>query len=73
MEGQLASLFTVSFVMSLGGRGKEEGLIKRTNSPSCGVKVLAGRPDGESNLLYLGGEGGDAGEGGVKQTVVDLI
>jgi hypothetical protein len=56
--------------MILSGRGKEEGL---TNSPSCGVKVLAGRPNSESNLLYLGGEGGDAGEGGVKQTVVDLV
>lgn len=46
---------------------------RRTNSPSGGVKVLAGRPDRQGDLLDLRGEGRDAGKGDVEQAVVDLV
>jgi hypothetical protein len=46
---------------------------ERTDSPSSGIKVLAGRPDRQGDLLDLGRQRRDAGEGNVEQAVVDLV
>jgi hypothetical protein len=46
---------------------------QRTNSPACGIKVLASRSHSQSQLLDFGGESGDASKGNVEETVVHLI
>jgi len=72
--GQGANLFC--FVCELrpySRLGHCDGRKRRTNSPSRGVKVLAGRPDRQGDLLDLRGKGRDAGEGDVKQAVIDLV
>lgn len=46
---------------------------RRTDAPAGGVKVLAGGTDSECDFFYLGGEGGDAGEGDVVEAVVDFV
>src|SRR6187551_1130363 len=45
----------------------------QTDAPAGGVKVLAGRTDGEGDLLHLGGQSSDAGEGDVVEAVVDFV
>lgn len=68
MAGPLANLHTL---ISTSGATKWAG--RRTNSPPRGVKVLAGRPDRQGDLLDLRRQRRDAGEGDVVQAVVDLV
>ena len=48
------------------------GADKPSDSPPCGVEVLAGGADGEGEFGDLGGEGGYASERNVIEAVVYL-
>ena len=45
---------------------------EKTDPPARRVEVLAGRADCEGESSCGGGKGGDSGEGGVAELVIDL-
>ena len=49
------------------------GAHEEADAPARGVEVLAGGADGDGSGGEFGGEGRDAGEGDVVETVVNLI
>lgn len=44
-----------------------------SHSPACGIERFPGRADGKSAFIQLGGQGGDAREGDVVESVVDFV